>query len=199
MDEGYIKFNCQWIESDPISFEGFKEINEWRDKLYQFGLIGVYPNKIGFGNISIRVGKSRQFYITGSGTGGLDVLNESHYTKVMDFNIKKNSLTCQGPLKASSESLTHAAVYLTDPQINAVIHVHHLTSWERLLGKIPTTSPDAAFGTPEMAREIIRLFNETDLKNEQLLIMGGHQEGIVSFGKDLNEAGRVLLTGLGDI
>jgi ribulose-5-phosphate 4-epimerase/fuculose-1-phosphate aldolase len=193
MDEGYIKYNCQWNKVDPIIFEGFQEINKWRDKLYQLGLIGMHPNKIGFGNISIRIGRLRQFYISGSATGGLAVLNETHYTAVTDFHFETNNLTCQGPIQASSESLTHAAVYLADPEVNAVIHVHHLQSWQTLLNKIPTTALDIAYGTPEMAFEILRLFKETDLKKGRVLVMGGHQEGIVSFGKNMDEAGRVLL------
>lgn len=197
MDEGNVKYNCHWLKSNPILFDGYEEINKWRDKLYQLGLIGAYPNKIGFGNISIRMDNSRQFYITGAGTGGLEVLNEAHYARVMEFDFESNSLTCQGPIKASAESLTHAAVYLADPQINAVIHIHHLKSWEKLFNKIPTSSPDVAFGTVEMALEISGLFRETNLKSEQILIMGGHNEGIISFGKDLDEAGRVLLTKLG--
>ena len=192
MDEGYIKFNCQLIEAEPIWFEGFDVLNQWRDRLYQMGLIGMYPNKIGFGNISIRDGHSRQFYITGSATGGLAILTEAHYTEVTDYHFKTNSLTCWGPIKASSESLTHAAVYLADPTVNAVIHVHHLKLWQALLHKIPTTSLEVAYGTPEMSLEILRLFQETDLKTAQVLVMGGHQEGIISFGKNMDEAGRVL-------
>lgn len=193
MNEGYIKFDCRWIEAAPVIFEDFQEINQWRNKLHQLGLIGMYPDKIGFGNISIRDDGTRQFYITGSATGGLDNLTENHYTLVTDYNFSANSLTCRGPIKASSESLTHAAVYLAAPQVNAVIHVHHLKSWEDLLGKIPTTSPKVAYGTPEMAQEIFRLFDETDLKSRRVLVMGGHREGLISFGRNMAEAGKVLL------
>ena len=66
--------------------------------------------------------------------------------------------------------------------------------WERLINKIPTTSPEAEYGTPEIARDIIRLFKETDVKEKKILVMGGHKEGIISFGKDLDEAGNVLLS-----
>lgn len=193
MDEGYIKFNCRWIKADAVEFEGFQEINRWRNRLHQLGLIGMYPNKVGFGNISLRVGGSRQFYITGSATGGLEELSEAHYTEVTDFNFLANSLTCFGPIKASSESLTHAAVYLAEPEVHAVIHVHHLKSWQTLLNQIPTTSCDVAYGTPEMSQEILRLFKETDLKDKQVLVMGGHSEGIISFGRNMEEAGRALL------
>jgi ribulose-5-phosphate 4-epimerase/fuculose-1-phosphate aldolase len=153
----------------------------------------MYPNKVGFGNISIRDGNTSRFFITGSATGGLEDLTENHYTLVTDFNFQENHLTCQGPIKASSESLTHAAVYVAAPEVNAVIHVHHLKSWQKLLNRIPTTSSNVAYGTPQMSLEILRLFKETDLKNKRVLAMGGHQEGLISFGKDMEEAGKVLL------
>lgn len=193
MDEGYIKFDCRWIEAAPVVFEGFQAINHWRNKLHQLGLIGMYPNKVGFGNISIRDGNTSRFFITGSATGGLENLTENHYTLVTDFNFSGNYLTCRGPIKASSESLTHAAVYLTVPEVKAVIHVHHLKSWQKLLNRIPTTSSNVAYGTPQMSLEILRLFKETDLKNKRVLAMGGHQEGLISFGIDMEEAGKALL------
>jgi len=193
MDEkGYIKFNCNWIKSEPKSFSKFIEINNWRNKLYDLGLIGVYPNGIGFGNISIR-DNLNQFIITGSATGGIEKLSEQHYTKVTEFSLEKNSLTCEGPIKASSESLTHAAIYQTNPEVNVVIHVHNLNLWKKLINKIPTTSKDAEYGTPEMAKEIIRLFNETDVKEKKILAMEGHKEGIISFGNTMEEAGKILL------
>ena len=46
---------------------------------------------------------------------------------------------------------------------------------------------------PEMAEEVIRLFKETDVKEKKILAMAGHEEGVVSFGKNLKEAGQILL------
>ena len=36
-------------------------------------------------------------------------------------------------------------------------------------------------------------FDETALSKEKILVMGGHREGIISFGKDLEEAGSILI------
>lgn len=194
MDEkGYIKFNCSRIKSNPIPLSKLIEINKWRNKLYYLDLIGVYGNGISFGNISIRVNNLEQFIITGSATGSIKSLDGSHYAKVVDFDLEKNSLICEGPIKASSESLTHAVIYQIDKKINAVIHVHNLNLWKKLINRIPTTSKKAEYGTPEIAKEVIRLFKETDVKNKRILVMKGHKEGIVSFGKDLNEAGKIIL------
>jgi L-ribulose-5-phosphate 4-epimerase len=195
MEEGYIKFNCKWIKAGPISKDAILEINSWRETLYKLGLIGVYNDGIGFGNISIRFENS-SFLITGSATGGIEKLNENHYVLVNEYNLQQNSLTCTGPIKASSESLSHAAIYENSPLTNAIIHVHHIGLWEKLIDKLPTTKMEALYGTPEIANEIERLFKESNVKVDKLIIMGGHKEGILSFGVDLAEAGRILLNEL---
>lgn len=189
MKEGYIKFKCDRALGPPP--KRTKEINKWRDRFYSLKLIGMYDNGIGFGNISIK--DKGGFIITGSKTGGIEKLTKEHYTKVVDYDFKENNLGCIGQIDASSESLTHAAVYQSNKDIKAVIHVHNLKLWEKLMYKIPTTNEKVEFGTPEMAYEIMRLFRESDLINKRILIMGGHKEGIISFGKNLEEAGNVLL------
>jgi ribulose-5-phosphate 4-epimerase/fuculose-1-phosphate aldolase len=193
MEQGQLKFNCEWIPAGPIQAAKLELINYWRNTLHQRGLIGVYPNGISFGNISIRAESGGQFIITGTGTGGLEFLEAKHYTTVVHFDFEKNSLSCFGPIKASAESLTHAAIYRSNFEIKAVIHIHNLSLWESLRHKFPTTSPDAEYGTPEMAYEIGRLFAETDVLSRKVLVMGGHREGIVAFGKDLDEAGNVII------
>jgi ribulose-5-phosphate 4-epimerase/fuculose-1-phosphate aldolase len=191
MDEGYIKFKCNWIPSDDIPLDKVSVLNAWREIMYGKGLIGVYPDGIGFGNISMRCSE-KTFLISGTATGGLATLSESHYSLVTDYNLSTNSLTCVGPLKASSESLTHALIYECSPA-NAVIHIHNLNLWNKLIHQAPTTSENISYGTPEMAREIKRLFKETALSKEKIIVMGGHREGIISFGKDLEEAGSILI------
>lgn len=192
MDEGYIKFNCRWIEAGPVPKQKTDELNIWRDKLYERGLIGVYGNGIGYGNISTRAA-GHTFIITGSATGAFHRLNENHYVLVNDYDLLKNSLTCTGPVRASSESLSHAAIYECSAQTNAVIHIHSQAMWDRLINEIPTTSEEVPFGTPEMADEIKRLFRDTSVAETKILVMGGHREGIISFGATLDEAGQVLL------
>jgi L-ribulose-5-phosphate 4-epimerase len=188
MNEGYTKFNSTWISVEL--FQNIERLNEWREKFRSLELIGMRDG-IGYGNISIR--KYEGFVISGTKTGGIEKLTEANYTKVLTWDYNKNWLACVGKTDASSESLSHAAVYDSDKNANAVIHIHSLKLWESLINKIPTTSPEAEYGTPEMAREIFRLFGGTDVKEKKILIMGGHREGIISFGKDLDEAGNVLL------
>ena len=195
MDEGYIKFHCNWIEAEPISINQLRDINEWRNTLFNLGLIGAYNNGIGFGNISKRL-NNRTFIITGSATGGLKRLNENHYVLVDEYNLQQNSLACTGPIKASSESLSHAVIYECSDETNAVIHIHNFDLWEKLIHHVPTTREEILYGTTEMANEIRRLFIETDVKTEKIIAMAGHEEGIIAFGKTLDEAGEILLNRL---
>jgi len=161
MDEGYIKFNCDWIPSNDIPLQKVAELNLWRDRMYEEGLVGVYPDGIGFGNIRMRW-KENTFLISGSATGGLATLNESHYSLVTNYNLSTNTVTCESPVKA-------------------------------LIHQVPTSSENIPCGTSEMADEIKRLFDETTVSTEEIIVMGGHQEGVISFGKDLEEAGNILI------
>jgi len=195
MDEGYIKFNCNWILSNDIPLDKVAELNMWREIMYDKGWIGLYPDGIGFGNISMRCNE-KTFLISGTATGGLPTLTKSHYSLVTNYNLSTNTVTCMGPVKASSESLTHALIYECSAATNAVIHIHSLDLWNRLLHHAPTSSENISYGTPEMANEIKRLFAETALRKEKIIVMGGHQEGIISFGRDLGEAGSILINRL---
>lgn len=192
MDEGYIKFQSSWKKTSPFLEKKLETLCHFRQKLFDLNLIGAYGNGIGFGNISRRIKGTNQFYISGSATGNLKKLNENHFSKVTDVNIDKNELTCEGPIIASSESMSHAVIFENCKWVNGVIHVHHLGLWESLLHQVPTTSKSATYGTPEMAYSIIDLLQNSDLTAQKIFVMEGHIEGIFSFGKDLQDAFDVL-------
>lgn len=194
-EEGYIKFNCHWT-NQPADFprKEINELNHWRSKLYQQQLIGIYPDGIGFGNISVRLNKDNQFIVTGSATGQFAETGAEHYARVDSFQMETNEIWCTGTIKASSESLSHAIVYQTLPKVNAVVHVHDLKLWEKWKDILPTTCEDTAYGTPEMAMEISSLLSVPGNREKGILIMGGHREGILSFGKSMEEACGILLS-----
>ena len=198
MDEGYIKFNCNWKEEDCISPDMIHGLNVWRQNMYEAGLIGMYPDGIGFGNISMRV-DDHAFIISGSATGGLACLDERHYARVEDCDVDSNSITCRGRIRASSESMTHAAVYAGRPDVHAVIHVHHKPLWLHGLKAWPTTAPDIAYGTPGMARAVEQLSKTAAVQRYGIMVMAGHEDGIISMGHTLEEAGMVLLQALKDL
>lgn len=184
-----IKFSLRWHRHGAP-----KDIDElilWRDRLYEAGLIGAHSDDVGYGNISVRSGG--EFVISGSSTGRHATTGREHFTRVTGYEFQTNAVTCRGPVRASSESLTHAAVYEADPTAVAVVHVHHRNLWNDLLGTFPTTSAKVACGTPEMAYEVFRLFRDTAVSTEKLFVMAGHEDGIVSFGESSAEAGEKLL------
>ncbi len=192
MTEGYIKFNCEWNQTDiqipPLLFQ---KLEEARTKLYQLELIGMYPDGIGYGNISTRIDSST-FLITGSATGKFEQLKPENYALVTRYNFTENSVNCTGQTKASAESLTHAAVYEVLPGVKAVVHVHCLWLWEKLLNNYPSTPTEVEYGTPEMAKAIQHQINWM-IRDEKLIVMGGHREGILTFGSTLEEATSEIL------
>jgi len=193
-DKEYIKFRYEWNNQGFFFPEkSFEKINYWRNKLYEKNLIGAIDKFIGFGNISLRIDKTNQFIISGSATGLYENLNKLSYAKVIDFNIDNNFIRCVGGTKASSESLTHAAIYQNNQSINGIVHTHHKGLWKALLHKKPTTSKKASFGTTELAREIENLVRKPETLKEKIIILGGHEEGILTIGETLEEAVNTLL------
>ncbi len=191
--EGYIKFNCKRdVENIQIPEEFFDKLSKWRQIMHENGLIGVYTNGIGYGNISVRA-DSNSFYISGTATGSFMMLEEKHYALVNSWSFGENSLKCRGMINASAESLSHAAIYETLPQVGAVIHIHHKGMWDRYLNLLLTTSSEITYGSPEMAMEIQQIVRKTKVNQENLLVMGGHEEGIIAWGETLDEAGETIL------
>jgi hypothetical protein len=50
-----------------------------------------------------------------------------------------------------------------------------------------------SYGTPEMANDIKRLWNNSDLKNKKIIVMAGHKGGLVVFGKGIEDAYNLLM------
>jgi ribulose-5-phosphate 4-epimerase/fuculose-1-phosphate aldolase len=174
-------------------FAGFAELNRYRRKLLALGVIGVDASGVGFGNLSIRNGATSRFYITGSATAGISELMPADYAKVVAYDFKRNWLQCEGSTIASSESLTHAAVYESDPTACAVIHCHDMRLWAALLDVAPTTPKRVEYGAPEMAYAVRRLFEATDVEKRKIFVMAAHDGGLVTFGRDLQDAFRILM------
>jgi L-ribulose-5-phosphate 4-epimerase len=189
----YVKFTYQRARADIAPFNAFAELNAYRRKLLEQHLMGVDSNGVGFGNVSVRDGMSGNFYITGSATGGRPELTPTDCVRVVAYDFARNWLRYEGAAIPSSESLTHAAIYESDPSTSAVIHCHDSGSWATLLHRAPTTSKSVAYGSPEMAYEIMRLFKGTDLRSRKILVMAGHEGGIATFGKNLEDAFDVVM------
>lgn len=186
-NEGYIKFLPNWIKA-PIEIDDnqLQQLNQIRLRLIERNWLGVLPNGIGFGNISLRLNSKNEFLITGSATGHLNYLSKSNLARVSKVDLLQNQLYCVGLTVASSESMTHAVIY-SHRKTNAVIHIHSNTLWQKYIHKLPTTAINAQYGTPIMAASIETILNKTKL-SAGLIIMGGHEDGLIAFGENLNDA-----------
>jgi hypothetical protein len=195
LDEGYIKYDIDWVPGPAPNIAAAHELDRWRRPLYEAGLIGEYADLgIGFGNISKRCGAPGQFLISGTQTGHLAETDEHHYALVTAVDIDANTVSCSGPVKASSEAMTHAAIYALHDRIAAVVHVHSKPLWDKLLNVLPTTDARIPYGTPDMARELARLFADFDFDKTAVAVMAGHDEGLISFGPSLQAAAERLLS-----
>jgi L-ribulose-5-phosphate 4-epimerase len=193
-ESGSVKFACEHTPKALPSFPGLRELNRHRGKLLRMRLVGEDEKGIGFGNLSVRDGTTDKFFVTGSGTGGKEHLELTDFAHVVSYDLTRNWLRCEGATIASSESLTHAAVYQAERQAFAIVHAHDVQRWAALRDRVPTTPSTVAYGTPEMAESVFRLFRTTALATHRLFVMGGHEGGLVTFGKDFVDAFDALIT-----
>jgi len=192
--DGSLKFDCHLnTEKIAIPPELFDPLNHWREELWDKCLIGAYPDGIGYGNISIRIPNTDQFYISGTATGGIPELNQLHYPLVERCNSLLNAIWCRGLIKASAESMSHAAIYAASTEVGAVVHIHNLQLWEKYLDVLPTTDRTIEYGTPEMAFEISKIMMIPETLDKKVFVMGGHKEGIIAFGRTMEEAAFTIL------
>lgn len=192
IDEGYIKFNCEW-KNKPLQINVPEELLKIRDELHLLKLIGQLKKvNVSYGNISIKTSKG--ILISGTQIGHVFPITQNEFTLVTNIDVAQNKVVCVGPIKASSETLTHAAIYNANKNIKAVIHIHNKKMWLNLLNKIPTTAANVSYGTPKMASEIKRLLTE-NLSHQKInmIAMAGHEDGIISFGKNLQQAFKTIL------
>lgn len=196
--EGVIKYQLEHTEKPIVEKISLSEINAWRTIIFRLGLIGQDPERydnLGFGNISQRLdSKSSQFIISSSQTGHIEHLSPEHYCLVVQADPRKNQIQSCGLYKPSSESLTHASIYAQDGNIQAVIHVHSPEIWNNTAAlNLPHISANIPYGTVEMAIAVEQLFQSGDLQRTSLFTMLGHEDGVVSFGVNMQEAAWELI------
>lgn len=195
IDEGYIKFHSDWHRSPALDCAEIDELVRWRRPLFDTGLIGYYADAgIGYGNISARTGQSGRFVISGTQTGHLPELDAAHFVLVTGCDLDTATVSSEGPLEPSSESMTHAAIYDLDTRICAVVHVHSDELWLALRHKLPTTADDVQYGTPAMAQAFSRLYRHSAFPATGVAVMAGHQGGLLAIGRSVQEASERILS-----
>lgn len=163
----------------------FPELDAARTALHDAGLIGVYPSGIGYGNISLRLAENL-FLISGSATGANRVLGRQGYSLVCTFDPLENTVESLGPVQASSESMTHGAIYGAARGVHCVIHIHSPLLFTSLLAKgFPRTPESVAYGTPALSREVARLTAEELPPSGGIFVTAGHNEGVFAYGENI--------------
>ncbi len=191
--EGVIKYQLNHTQQPIATLCSLTELNAWRTIAVRLDLIGQSPDRydnIGFGNISQRIDlHSTQFIISGTQTGHIEHLSPEHYCLIVKAEPHQNRLQSCGLCKPSSESLTHASIYAQDNTIQAVIHAHSPEIWKHTVALgLPHTTADTPYGTVEMAEAVKELFQSGNLTQSSLFTMLGHEDGVVAFGRNIQEA-----------
>jgi len=196
--EGVIKYQLDYQRRAVEPWSGYEELNAWRCILFSMHLIGQDVDRydgFGYGNISCRQSPgSESFFISGTQTGGQAALSIDDYCRVLTCDVKRNYISAEGMIKPSSEALSHDAVYKLDPNIMCVIHVHNDVLWRCAeLMRLPSTDRHVAYGTVAMAEEIACLHRGRALSPSHVFVMGGHLDGIISYGETIERAGAALI------
>jgi len=197
--EGVIQYRLDHRPGKLPAGPDYPGLFDWFRRCHKLGLIGQDPARYegyAYGNISVRA--SRGFVISGTQTGGQSALREQDLAWVTEFDIAHNRLHATGPSRPSSEAMTHGAVYRNLPAIDAVIHVHSPKIWGAAtrLG-LPCTAAEAGYGTPAMADEVAALLARQP--DGGVLVMGGHEDGVIAYGHDMASAGTRLMAILSDV
>jgi hypothetical protein len=201
--EGVTKFDLAYRPSGPLPGAWLAELDAWRTVFHRLRLVGLDPARyggVGYGNVSMRLPPfdgapgARRFAISGTQTGGLARLRPEHYAIVAAYAPEHNRVVAEGPIAPSSESLTHAMLYDLDEDLRFVFHVHAPEIWRAAaVLRLPTTDPGAAYGTPAMAEAVRALFVSGAVRAPGVLVMGGHEDGVVAFAGRADEAGHLLV------
>jgi len=196
--EGVVKYRLSYAVGELPPDADLEGLFRWFRRCRAEGLIGQDPDRydgIAYGNISQRLAPG--FVISGTQTGGKTALGARDLAWVTACDALGNRLEARGPARPSSEAMTHAQVYQMLAGANAVIHAHSPLIWHNAapLG-LPRTADSAAYGTPAMAAEVARLLTAAPAGDSGLLVMGGHEDGVVAYGRDMDSAGERLLTTL---
>lgn len=207
--EGVIKFQVEhervelaWHDHAPV----LAALSAWREVLRRLEVLGQVPHRydgLGFGNLSARLpartraAGHRRFVVTCTQTSGSARLEPSEVCIIERYELATQRVWSRGPCLPSSEAMTHAALYDADSELSFVFHVHAAAIWRAavMLG-LPETGAEAEYGTPAMAREVRRIYNRGAGRRQQLIVMRGHEDGVVAFGRTADEAGTALVNTL---
>lgn len=196
--EGVIQYVLHHEAGSPPDPAVVSALEAVRSDLFARGVIGRDPRRydgLGYGNLSCRAGTG--FVISGTQTGHLPVLGDKQYVTVSSWDIPRFALWSFGGVKPSSEAMTHAMLYEALPETGAILHVHAPEAWQRLQSSgFPETPAEAGYGSPAMVSAVAALASMHGWREAGVMVMAGHQDGIIAFGVDLAEGHRQLMSAM---
>jgi hypothetical protein len=194
--EGIIQYRLEHSDGELPAEADYDGLLAWYRRCRRHALLGQDPARYegyAFGNISVRA--AHGFVISGTQTGARPALRREDLAWVFDFDTRDNRLSSRGQVRPSSEAMTHGEVYAASPSVGAVIHAHSPAIWlnaDRL--GLPTTPPEAGYGTPAMAAAVRALLDRSP--GEGVLSMAGHEDGVIAYAASMDAAGALLLATL---
>lgn len=199
--EGVIKYQLDFTRGTAPDSTLISEINAWRHIFVRLQLIGQDDKRyegLGYGNVSCRqYSGDDKFIITGTQTAHLPQLTAEQFVLITGCDVTNNRIAAFGAIEPSSEALTHGILYQYDAGINVVFHVHSPQIWRNSKAlQIDATASNVSYGTPDMALEIIRLLKMRSTSNYGIFTMGGHEDGVIVFGGNAQQAGSTLVNSL---
>jgi ribulose-5-phosphate 4-epimerase/fuculose-1-phosphate aldolase len=191
-----IRFRCN-LEPGPAGCDSdIPDLERWREKLRSHGWLGQEPRRyggLGFGNVSRKL-DNENVLISGSQTGFLEKLTLSEYVSIVDYDPGTNWIQCRGRIQPSSETFTHLAIYESDSTARFVFHTHSPEIWRaRSSLELPSTHPRFECGTVGLFHAVLELLKDQRLRRKGILAIGGHEDGIMSWGPTADAAGCVLM------
>jgi len=194
--EGVIQFKLSHHVTSARDYPELVGLIAWHERVHALGLIGQDPsryNGYAYGNMSHRLADD-EFLISGTQTGGLATLTAAHYACIDNCDIANNHVTSHGPIKPSSECMSHAAIYAACPGAMAVSHVHNPALWQQYadLG-LASTPAEVGYGTPAMAEAVADCIAQTGHAMPACIAMLGHEDGSICYATNIDDAGQHLL------
>ena len=194
--EGVIQFDLIYQAGPSPQASLVDELSLWRALFHRLGLTGFDPLRydgLAFGNFSRRMA-GNAFVVSGTQTGKRPKLTPNDYCLVTGFNLAANRIMATGPIRPSSEALTHAAMYSADRRIGWVFHVHAPEIWENAQCLvIPATPESVCYGTQAMAVAVQPLIHAA---GTGVISMQGHRDGLIAYGPTAEATATCLLRSL---
>ena len=187
MSEVYtgIKFKVEYLAKKSPEDAILKDLKYWAAKFHALSLTPLYQGGSS-GNLSVRTA-NQSFLITASHTNLGDKLENKDFVLVEKIDKKKNLAYVRGIRQPSSETMLHAVIYESRPEINAIFHGHSaeiLRAAEEQ--KWIQTKQEYPYGSKALLASVLDV-----LATNNFIILKNH--GFLSLGRSSKEAGELSL------